>query len=81
MFKILTATALALVLSGGSALAQENGGSGNGQNWFERCTPETIVELANLIDRLPDTAPRKVLMQKRAHNCMLRLQRAMQRIR
>lgn len=81
MFKIIPAATLAFTLACGSALAQENGGSGNGQNWFDRCTPETIVELANLIDRLPATAPRKVLMQKRAQNCMVRLQRAMQRIR
>lgn len=80
MLKIAPAFALVLALGAVPAFAQENGSSGNGQNWFERCTPATVNEIAAVANDLSATNPRKVSLSKQAHACMLRLSAAMQKI-
>jgi hypothetical protein len=81
MLKIAPAFVLALALVAGPAVAQSNGSSGNGQNWFERCSPETISEIAAAVNDLSDANPRKAALSTQAKSCMLRLSAAMQKIR
>jgi hypothetical protein len=80
MLKIASAVALVLALGTGVSFAQENGSSGNGQNYLERCTPETVSEIADIANSLSEANPRKASLSKHAKACMVRLQAAMQRI-
>ena len=79
MSKLASALAFALLLSTG-ALAQENGSAGTGQNWFERCTPDTINEIAAAVNDLSDSNARKASLSKQAKACMVRLSAAMKHI-
>lgn len=81
MIKLASAFAIAFVLSTGAGFAQQNGSAGNGQNWFERCTPATITEIAAAVNDLSDANPRKASLSRQAKACMVRLSTAMQRIR
>jgi hypothetical protein len=80
MLKFASALALALALGTSVASAQENGSSGNGQNWFEQCTAATINEIAAAVNDLSDANPRKATLSKHAKSCMLRLSAAMKKI-
>jgi hypothetical protein len=80
MLKFVAPFAIALVLGTGIASAQENGSAGNGQNWFERCTPATINEVAAAVNDLSDANPRKASLSRQAKACMLRISAAMKKI-
>ena len=81
MIKIASAIIVTLALSTGTGFAQENGSSGNGQNYFERCSPESISEIAAVVNDLSDANPRKVTLSKQAKTCMVRLDKAMRTLR